>query len=109
MNVQRKVRFNVVLYFHKRLVILGGVLLLLLLLLLLPVPLVKPLMEVKVIHWRLVDMRHVHAEVGPKSSISLRGTASHLNLAWSWCSLICVFLVLIVVPHHVHILNDWLD
>jgi hypothetical protein len=92
MNVQRKVRFNVVLYFHKRLVILGGVQLLLLL-----------------IHWRLVDMRHVHAEVGPKSSISLRGTASHLNLAWSWCSLICVFLVLIVVPHHVHILNDWLD
>ena len=108
MNVQCEVGFNVVLYFHERLVILGGVLLLLLLLLSIPLVL-ESCREEKVIHWWLVDGRHLHVEVGSESRISLGGTASHLNLAWSWNSLIGIILVVIIVPHHVHILDYWLD
>ena len=91
MNIQCEVRFNVVLYFYERLVILGSVLLLLLLLLSIPLVL-EPWREVKVIIHRLpVDGRHVNVEAGSESRISLRGTASHLNLAWSRNPLIGVF------------------
>jgi uncharacterized membrane protein YjgN (DUF898 family) len=74
-NIQREIRFYVVLDFHERLVVLRGVALLVLTISLV----LEPWREVKVVHW-LLHRRHVHVEVGTKSGVSLRGIASHLNL-----------------------------
>ena len=57
MNIQREVRFYVVLDFHERLVVLRGVALLVLTISLI----LEPRREVEVVHW-LLHRRHVHVE-----------------------------------------------